>query len=243
MVEVIAHRGFSALFPENTLPAFATALLPGVAGIECDLQTSADGQILLYHDRHLGRLGLPQQAMGELKASELLALDAGSWKDARFAGTRLMTLDQLLQGFAGRTRLLLEIKRVGSAALRQRLGEATLQALTDLGQMDRHEILSFDLDLLLHLKRHCPTAKLVLNSETDSSSSLPNSAWQALHALSFRIEAANKQAVRRCQEAGLRAYGFTCNTQTQLELGQAAGLDLLMTDHPPWLLRALQSGP
>jgi glycerophosphoryl diester phosphodiesterase len=241
MIEIIAHRGFSALFPENTLPAFEAALLPGVAGIECDLQASADGQILLFHDRQLGRLGRPKQTIGDLKTSELLALDAGSWKDARFADTRLMTLDELLKGFASRTRLLLEIKRVGSAAQRQRLGEATLQALTDLGQLDRHEILSFDQDLLLHLNRHCPTAKLVLNSETDLSSALADSAWQALHALSFRIEAANEQAVRRCREAGLRSYGFTCNTRTQREHGLAAGLDVLMTDHPPWLLSELQS--
>ena len=56
-VKVFAHRGSSLLWPENTLEAFRRAHALGAQGFETDLRLSRDGQIVLVHDDHLGRLG------------------------------------------------------------------------------------------------------------------------------------------------------------------------------------------
>jgi len=53
----IAHRGLSALFPENTLPAFEAAREHGCDGIETDVQLSSDGVAVLTHDRLEGPAG------------------------------------------------------------------------------------------------------------------------------------------------------------------------------------------
>ena len=48
-----AHRGGRALLPENTLPAFANALSMGVATLELDVGVTADGEVVVSHDRGL----------------------------------------------------------------------------------------------------------------------------------------------------------------------------------------------
>ncbi len=67
---VIAHRGYHRDVPENTLAAFDAAAKVGVDGIETDLRWSADGQIVLYHDR----LAPDRREVGEHSAKKLSEL-------------------------------------------------------------------------------------------------------------------------------------------------------------------------
>src|SRR5213592_1447324 len=53
---VIAHRGFSSRYPENTLPAIRAALRLGVAMIEIDVQQTRDGRLIVFHDYRLDRV-------------------------------------------------------------------------------------------------------------------------------------------------------------------------------------------
>lgn len=84
---VLSHRGYHERVPENTLPAFAEAVDLGVDGIETDLRVSADGQIVLFHDRH-ARDG---RAVRDVTRAELSAA----------MGFQVPTLDEALDGFPG----------------------------------------------------------------------------------------------------------------------------------------------
>jgi len=102
----IAHRGLHDATKgvvENTATAFAAAIAGGF-GIETDLQISADGEAMVYHDDALGRL---------TDGSQLLAaMTAAAIKAARFKATsdRVLTLAELCALVAGRAPLLLELK-------------------------------------------------------------------------------------------------------------------------------------
>lgn len=85
---IIAHRGYSSVFPENTLAAFAGALDIGVDYIELDVQLSRDGQVIVMHDDSLKRTTGVDGSPTEFTVEELAGLDAGSWFDASFAGKR-----------------------------------------------------------------------------------------------------------------------------------------------------------
>ena len=106
---VIAHRGASKEFPENTLIAFDEALGRGADGIECDLQLSRDGVPVIYHDRTLTRAGGGRKRVSRLDLAQLERLDPGARVDARFRGQHIPTLERLLDRYADKTRLLLEI--------------------------------------------------------------------------------------------------------------------------------------
>lgn len=68
---LIAHRGYAARFPENSLLAIERALHEGARYIEIDLQLSADLQPVLYHDRDMSRLSGISNSIQSLTYAEL----------------------------------------------------------------------------------------------------------------------------------------------------------------------------
>ena len=76
-LNVIAHRGGSKLRPENTLAAFDHAVTLGVDAIECDVQLSRDGEVVVIHDTTLDRTTDARGPVSSLSAAELGRVDAG----------------------------------------------------------------------------------------------------------------------------------------------------------------------
>jgi glycerophosphoryl diester phosphodiesterase len=105
-----AHRGYSAAFPENTLAALEAALDAGAGLVEIDLQRSADGAVVIFHDDTLDRTTDGSGPVAGHTLAELQALDAGSWFGPQFAGEPIPTLDQALAAAIGRGPLLLDQK-------------------------------------------------------------------------------------------------------------------------------------
>ena len=73
----IGHRGVSGKFPENTFPAFEACLEAGVTWVECDLQLTADDEMVIIHDTQLHRTTNGTGAVTNHTLAELLSLDAG----------------------------------------------------------------------------------------------------------------------------------------------------------------------
>lgn len=102
----IAHRGLHARengIIENTLPAAQAAIDHGFS-IECDLQTTADGEAIVFHDFALERLTTERGEVAEKTVGYLSGL---TLKDTR---DRMPTLAALLEVIGGRTPLIIEIK-------------------------------------------------------------------------------------------------------------------------------------
>lgn len=75
MTQIIAHRGFSGLYPENTMLAFQKAVELGVDGIELDVHLSRDGEVVIAHDETLRRVAGMNQSIAELSARELAQVE------------------------------------------------------------------------------------------------------------------------------------------------------------------------
>jgi glycerophosphoryl diester phosphodiesterase len=107
----VAHRGYSAVAPENTLPAFAAAVRAGATHVEFDVRTTADGVPVVVHDRTLDRTTTGAGPVSDLSFSEIAGLDAGAWFSPAYADVRVPTLAETLDLLAGSAAdLLLEIK-------------------------------------------------------------------------------------------------------------------------------------
>jgi glycerophosphoryl diester phosphodiesterase len=114
-VEIIAHRGYSARAPENTLAAIEAALAAGADAVEFDLHVTSDGIPVLFHDEELQRTSDGTGPLRAATASELARLDAGSWFDTAFAGERIPELGEALACVRGRVgRLYPEVKHYGT---------------------------------------------------------------------------------------------------------------------------------
>lgn len=91
--QIVGHRGASGLAPENTLAAFQLAVNLGIDGVEFDVQRTADGHLVVFHDDDLDRTTSGSGLMREKSLAELQSLDAGSWFSFTFSGEKIPTLE------------------------------------------------------------------------------------------------------------------------------------------------------
>ena len=110
---LIAHRGGSDA-PENTLPAFKTAVERGF-GFECDVYLSKDGRVFTFHDKTLTRTtgGANTNRCGDVTWDEISRLDVGGWgkwKGSKFAGTRPALLEEVLALARDGRQIYVEVK-------------------------------------------------------------------------------------------------------------------------------------
>ena len=109
----IAHRGYSAAAPENTLAAYRMSLECEPDFVECDVRRTKDQQMIICHDAAVDRTTNGSGRVADMTLAELRELDAGSWFGPQFAGERLPTLEEFLDLCKGKTRPLIELKEQG----------------------------------------------------------------------------------------------------------------------------------
>ena len=95
-IYVAAHRGWSEQYPENTMEAYRAAAALGVDQIEIDVRVTKDGELVLIHDATVDRTTNGTGRVCDMTLAELRALDAGSYKDPKFAGCRIPTLKEFM---------------------------------------------------------------------------------------------------------------------------------------------------
>lgn len=121
-VDVIAHRGASAYAPENTLAAFGLAHEMGADWFELDCTLTNDHEIIVIHDDTVDRTTDGSGRVRNLSLDHLKTLDAGSWKNPKYAGERLPTLGESLHFSKDRIGVYIEIKDSDDdAALRREI--------------------------------------------------------------------------------------------------------------------------
>lgn len=154
-VFVVAHRGFSVEYPENTLLAFREAIELGVDFIEIDVHETKDGTLVVIHDHTLERTTDGRGAVKEKTFEEIQTLDAGKWK-GKFEGVKIPSLDEVLGFVAGKTRLLIEIK------------DANPEKICKLLLKHRMEnyvvIASFDMEKVIRTRQMAPSVSTALIS-------------------------------------------------------------------------------
>lgn len=102
MTGVIAHRGYSKLFPENTMLAFKEATAFDIAGIELDVQLTKDGQVVICHDETIDRTSNGKGFIRDLTLTELRAFSFYGTFEHRFAKNEhipIPTLEEFFEWF------------------------------------------------------------------------------------------------------------------------------------------------
>ncbi|NKX93944.1 glycerophosphodiester phosphodiesterase [Sanguibacter hominis ATCC BAA-789] len=178
MTTFIAHRGASAAFAEHTRAAYVQALADGADGLECDVQLTADGEVVLWHDATLDRTSDATGDLHRLTLAELRALDAFSWRTPAVpdshgeAGTQVLTLGELaLLAIAADRPVVLVVELKHPSPFGHALEDATLDVLRghgwdpESGRLGDSEVtvcfMSFFPSSLEHLAPHVPGGALM----------------------------------------------------------------------------------
>ena len=109
----IAHRGDSVNAPENTLPAFELAIEAGATAVEMDRRCTADGHVVVLHDKSIDRSTDGTGTLADLSLEQVRRLDAGAWFDERFAGEKVPILEEVFERLVDRVPLVLHVKDAG----------------------------------------------------------------------------------------------------------------------------------
>lgn len=136
MVLIIAHRGYNAVHPENTMLSFQAAIDAGATGIELDVHLSRDGEVVVMHDGKVDRTTNGSGAIRQLSYHDyIVKLDAGR-------GERVPLLAEVMDICKNHDVFLnIEVKATG-------LVETILNLVDDRGEKNRTMISSFNHDIL-----------------------------------------------------------------------------------------------
>lgn len=97
---VCAHRGFSTIAPENSMPAYGAAVAMGAEEIEFDLWPTSDGEIVSCHDRELERVSNGRGLITDYTLEDLRQLDFGINFGEKFKGMKILTFEDILKKFS-----------------------------------------------------------------------------------------------------------------------------------------------
>ena len=233
----IAHRGASALAPENTIAAFERAVELGAGVIELDLHMSQDGELVVIHDDTLDRTTDGSGPVHQRSLAELMRLDAGRWFGEGFAGQRIPRLDEVLDRFAGKVPLALEVK-AGSTFF-PGIEEKVVSALRERAAIDHAAVASFDHYALRRLKEIEPTIRTaaLLVGRPVSVSAIAGPA--KADGLALEASFVTKTEVEACRAAGLQIVVWVVNEPAQMRHFINLGVDGIITDRPDLLRLAL----
>lgn len=233
---VIAHRGDSRNFPENTLEAVRGAIALGADVIELDVHRAADDVAVIMHDRALMRTTGQDGHIDALTAAEIDRLDAGSWRGATHAGAKVPRLADVVQA-TGDARLCLEFKdgdyRPPADAARWLVAQFARFAL------HRRAIANLArADVAVRVKHLDPAIRIALDWQPGATDV---QAAMAAGATLIEVEqrAVTADLVAECGRAGLAVWAWTANAPAAWDRLRAAGVDAILTDDPAGLLRHL----
>jgi glycerophosphoryl diester phosphodiesterase len=229
---VVGHRGAAGLAPENTLVSLRTALDLGTHWVECDVQQTSDGVIMIMHDATLDRTTNGSGSIAATDWATISALDAGSWKGAQFAGERVPRLDEALRltGQYGAT-LCIEVK---DPQLYPGISENLAQVIRDNEATERVVIISFDLDWLRRFSESAPDIPVgslwvsMGDPETVPSARLIDIHWRSL--------LSDPSQLWRARMSGRKLAVWTVNDPLVAALLYAVGVDGITTDRADLIL-------
>lgn len=232
---IVAHRGVSAEYPENTLPAFrAAADTPGVWGMELDVQLSRDGQAMVHHDHTLERLGEPDKRVRDLTARELVNLGDGE---------PIPALPEVLAAVPdGMVLVELKVFEEDLADHRHhRLADCVISCISTASAQAQTWFLSFDRGVLAYLRAGLPDVPRMWNRR-GWEDTWPGAWADGLSAVDFDITHLDARAVQRVGQRGLSSFVYTCNSETEVDAAMAAGVNGIISDRPGWVVEYLGGG-
>ncbi|MFB7715590.1 glycerophosphodiester phosphodiesterase [Streptomyces sp. NPDC056105] len=212
----IGHRGVMGVEPENTLRSFVAAQNAGLDLIELDLHLSKDGALVVMHDADVDRTTDGRGPIADKTLAELRALDAGR-------GERVPVFEEVLDAVS--KPLQAEIKDVAAA---RALADVMLRR--DL--VSRVEVISFHDDAIAEIARLVPGVRTALVASRYGTDVVERATAVGATSLVLNIRRLTQEIVERARKADLRIIGWVVNTQDDLRLARALGLDGATTDYP-----------
>ncbi len=224
-VAITAHRGSKVRAPENTLSALRQAIAEGADYAEIDVQTTADGVVVLLHDADLMRVASVRRRLRDMNYHELKDVDVGSWFAPEFSSERVPSLQEVIDVARGRIKLNIELKFTWSdPTLAEKVGDIIQRN----GFVSDCVVSSLNFEALTEIQRTFPeltTGFIVMQAMGDLSR-------METDFLSISAARATPRLVRAVHRRGGEVHVWTVNDLNNALTMIEMGVDNIITDEP-----------
>ena len=238
---IIAHRGASAYFPENTIPSFEGAIAMCADMVELDVQLTSDKEVVVFHDEKISRCTDGRGRIADHTLAQLKKLDAGNWYDKKFQNTRISTLSEVLSVCKNKVAVNIEIKT--EAVNKMFFGgiEEKCLKIVEQSGMNGHVVFSsFNPRAIMHLKQIDNTvAAAVLFEKKHYGSKLPSDIIESLGADAFNCSGTEfkKKWLADVKLNNIPVNIYTVNDAKNMRRFMKMGVSGIFTNNPDILKR------
>jgi glycerophosphoryl diester phosphodiesterase len=235
---VAAHRGFSKIYPENTMSAFKSAIELCIDIIEVDIQFSKDEQIIVYHNDVLRNTN---HSISNLNFDDLKHFDNGSWFSEEFKNERIPLLCEVINELHSKAYLIIEIKPLFSE-FTKRCIDNLISLLCETNYISNVVIASFDVNNISYIK----TVNSKINTAAiflPDSKLLPNEIKNECNcdAIICYIDELNKLFSDNATANNIFLGVYGAETKADLEKCISHNVKVVGSDHPEKILNLLNT--
>ena len=234
-VHVTAHRGGAGIAPENTMAAIYKAIELGSEFSEIDVQESADGVLIVFHDKNLERLAGIDTNLWVMNYEDLKTMDVGTSFSKEFKGEHIPLFTDVLDAVDGKMKLNVEIKMNGH---QKNLTEHVIQMLEEKNFIDQCIVTSFNfaaVDKIRELNKNFKIGYIfskfkkgidVINADVDL--------------LSMSRKIVTKEFIDQAHASGKEVHVWTVNEEEEMLKLIEWGVDNIITNYPGKLIDLLK---
>lgn len=233
-VLISAHRGVSALAPENTLAAYQKAIDLGLDYIEIDVRPTRDKKLVSVHDRSLKRTTGVDREVSQLSLTKIRALSAGKFFGKRFEDEKVPTLAEIFRLGRGKIGFYVDFKAGDPARLVSLMRK--FQVLDDC-------VIYGSVAQLLAIRKLAPRAK-IMPRLNDPDQMQPLISQCQPYAFDTAWNILSPDLIQNCQKQQVKVFADAMGGhETVKDFRQAIswGIDCIQTDEPLILFRAIQA--
>jgi glycerophosphoryl diester phosphodiesterase len=226
---VMAHRGASAVAPENTLVAYEKAMEMGADYAELDVRQTKDGAIVLMHDKTVHRTTGMKGFVWDFTLEELKQLEAGSWFGEKYKGEPIPTLEEVIRLVQGRMKLNIEVKISENEP-------GIAQKVVDIVRAENFSkncmITSFDMETIKTFKVIGPDLRTGFIFDKEYRPDVFEGNWDIL---SSNYKLVDAEFMCLAKKSGKKTYVWTVNEREEMLRLIGLGVDGIITDKPDLL--------
>lgn len=242
---VIAHRGVSGTYPENTLSAFQAAIDVGAEMVELDVSVSKDGIPVVVHDKTVDRTTDSEGDVQSFTLEELKGMEVGAWFSEEFRGEEFPTLKESLELMKDEIAVNIEIKTEAvSDEIEDGIVDKALQIVNELDMSSSVIFSSFDYRVMEQLNVLDPTMpKALLYEASQSADLLPSELVQKYQVDVFNCSyrQLSEEWIKDLQLHQIPYLVYTVNEPELMEELIEKGVSGMFTDFPEELMRIVEN--
>lgn len=237
--QIVSHRGLPNAFPENTISGYRKVMELNVDMLEIDVHLTKDQHLVVIHDETIDRTSNGKGRIADYTLSQLKTFDFGSYKDSKFKGEQIPTLDEVIElCLMFKKKLLIEIKKPN---LYPGIERKLLAMLKNWGIHSSQVIIqSFDISCIEQLCELCCEYELgVLCSKRKYWYKKPNylRISQIANYVNPNYALVSRRFVEEAHRYHLKVMSYTVNKSSIAKKLLKYGVDGLITDEPENILK------